>query len=139
MLLGRGEFERARDAVAYLAESDERARTRYEVTPAGVTLTEEHSPSRGWGRYLSQRMQDLERARDATKVHDEELLGRRIAPSAPFTPGMFGPLAPFVEPAPLGQQQPEVRFFGPPGGPGAVPPRPEPPLMPRFQRPDAPR
>ena len=63
ILLARGEWDRAREPIDYLVELDKQIATRFEVTPAGISLTPEPRPAQGWGKYLAQRADDLAKPR----------------------------------------------------------------------------
>ena len=63
ILLGMGEWDRAKDPIDYMIHQEERTTSRLEFTPAGTALTAEPGRSQGWARYLSLRVKDLASSR----------------------------------------------------------------------------
>jgi hypothetical protein len=135
LFLSKGEIERTKDSLRYLGDLDGRKTLRYEVTPAGVTMTEQPRPNQGWVKYLSQRVQELERARTANTGPQEEPLGNRNPDNPAAFPGLFGPRGGIPQIGPMAPE-PGIRFLVPRTGPPGVPPAPRPPAMPRFERKD---
>ncbi len=123
------DLDQAKDIVAYLISVDERAVSRIETTPMGVTLTPETNSRDGWPRYLAHRLEDLARARKSNGSAPEfpsragSTQGRFLFPMGrdlePFEPGVRGVVVPDVPPHVV---PPDLRIRAP------KPPRPNQPL-----------
>lgn len=144
VFIGLDHADRARDTIDYLLSLEDRATSRLELTPTGLTLTPEPSPTRGWARYLARSLDLKRKVQTTLRLGDGEPLGNRN-PDAPLPPPEI--VVPFRQrpdpallrrrrfvpvpaPAGMGNEEPDlrVRFRRPRPIPGLFPPQP---LVPR--------
>lgn len=132
VLYALGESQRARDVADYLVKS-RRGAHLVEDTPAGPSLTSIEDPVTLWYRYLAQRLaaapapptarpDDPTQEDEPVKLFPPHLLNDANGGEALRRPGL-----PFPNRLPPMPNLPGVRRFGPPLGPGRVPPRVLPP------------
>ncbi len=115
LFLGTKDVVRATDTINFLKTLEDAPVSRLEVTPAGATLTSEPFGAKGWARYLSRRLDDLDKTRVRPPVDADDL------------PAANNPNE-LLEPGP---QRPErLPFNPPPNGMFIVPVPPAPPAQP---------
>ncbi len=135
ILLGQGEFERARGIIEYIGRASRMETQRVEDTPLGPVLTSLPNPANDWSKHLAQKLTEFaqRRLRDPLRAADdpetleptpgvwEALDGVPQLPFAPDDPGHEGldPDRLGAPPTPL----PRLRFG--PGGQIPVPPEAE--------------
>jgi hypothetical protein len=140
ILQGKGEKEAARDVAAYLVSAQERAPRLIEDTPAGFASSVTEDPSRGWPRYLADRLSGKLNESNTVAVEPEEdpldELRRRL-PAPPIRGNRLRFRGGFPRRGPGGAVAPGFiapngpGAFVPPNGPGGpfrlvVPPPPRP-------------
>ena len=137
LVIGTGDFDRAKDMVAFLKSAGSRRHSRVETTVAGVSVTEEIGDLERWSSTLAKTAENAEKSRGMRRPNRRDTALGHTNPDNPgrhdFESNPFGtavPRAPmpgqFVVPADI--QEIERRL-------GASP---VPPIMPRFQRPPVP-
>lgn len=119
ILMGRGEFDRARGIVDYVDRSTATERREVEETPLGPVFSEVASPEQGWASLLGQKLSEIARLRSEGGLGNADGTGP-LEPS----PGEWGeggglgptpidaPHAPFVpdegNPDPFDPDQPDA-------------------------------